>query len=155
MYLMQFGYLPASDLETGALRTAAELRRAIRHFQRVADVRQTGRLDADTVAAMKRPRCGMADLLTAGHWTAPSSDHTRRHRHGHWTGHHGPAQEYAFGPSKWHKTTLTYRYRGKIIRSRTLQPVATCRHLPYVHKPAIVKLLLLIYGFTFRSAFLC
>jgi len=51
----------------------------------------------------------MADLLTAGHWTAPTTtNHTRRHRHGgHWT-----AQEYAFGPSKWHKTSLTYRYRA-------------------------------------------
>ena len=111
MYLMQFGYLPASDLETGALRTEAELRRAIRHFQRVANVRQTGRLDAATVAAMKRPRCGMADLLTAGHWAAPAAQYNRTHRHGHggsWTAH-GPAQEYAFGPSKWHKTSLTYR----------------------------------------------
>jgi len=116
MYLMQFGYLPASDLETGALRTEQELRRAIRHFQRVANVDQTGRLDAETVAAMKRPRCGMADLLTAGHWTAPAAHHDgshHHHRHGHqssgqhWS--HGPAQEYAFGPSKWHKTTLTYR----------------------------------------------
>ena len=31
-----------------------------------------------------------------------------------------------------------------IIRTRTVQFVATCRHSPYVHKPAIVKLLLLI-----------
>ena len=116
MYLMQFGYLPASDLETGALRTEEELRRAIRHFQRVANVRQTGRFDAETVAAMKRPRCGMADLLMAGHWVAPTTHHDRAHRqrHGHgssgrhWT-RYGPAQEYAFGPSKWHKTALTYR----------------------------------------------
>ena len=39
-------------------------------------------------------------------------------------------------------------------RCRTVQPVATCRQSPYVHKPAIVELLLLIYGFKFRSAFL-
>jgi len=32
-----------------------------------------------------------------------------------------------------------------------VQPVATCRQSPYVHKPAIVKLLLLIYSFQFRS----
>jgi len=35
-----------------------------------------------------------------------------------------------------------------------VQPVATCHQSPYLHKPAIVKLLLLIYGFKFRSAFL-
>jgi len=40
--------------------------------------------------------------------------------------------------------------------TRTVQPrpVATCRQSPYVHKPVVVKLLLLIYGFEFRSAFL-
>jgi len=40
------------------------------------------------------------------------------------------------------------------VRTRTVQPVATCRQSPYRHKPAIVKLLLLIFGFKFRSAFL-
>jgi len=34
-----------------------------------------------------------------------------------------------------------------------VQPVATCRQSPYDHKPAIFKLLLLIYSFQFRSAF--
>jgi len=34
-----------------------------------------------------------------------------------------------------------------------VQPVATCRQSPYLHKPAIVKLLLLIYSFQFRYAF--
>jgi len=38
--------------------------------------------------------------------------------------------------------------------TRALQPVATCRQSPYGHKPAIAKLLLLTYGFKFRSAFL-
>ena len=33
--------------------------------------------------------------------------------------------------------------------TRTVQPVATCRQSPYLHKPAIVKLLLLIYSFQF------
>jgi len=41
-----------------------------------------------------------------------------------------------------------------IIITRTVQPVATCRPSRYVHKPAIVKLLLLIYGFKFRYFFL-
>jgi len=34
-----------------------------------------------------------------------------------------------------------------------VQPVATCRQSPYLHKPAIVKLLLLIHSFQFRSPF--
>jgi len=41
-----------------------------------------------------------------------------------------------------------------IIIARTVQLVATCRQSPHVHKPVIVKLLLLINGFKFRSAFL-
>jgi len=41
-----------------------------------------------------------------------------------------------------------------LVLTRTVQPVITCRQSPYVHKPAIVKLLLLIYGFKFRPAFL-
>jgi len=38
--------------------------------------------------------------------------------------------------------------------TRTVQPVATCGQSPYRYKPAIAKLLLLIYGFKFRYAFL-
>jgi len=40
-----------------------------------------------------------------------------------------------------------------IISTTLVQPVATCCQSPYFHKPAIVKLLLLIYSFQFRSAF--
>jgi hypothetical protein len=107
-------------METGELRTDAELQRAIRNFQRIANIRQTGRLDAETVMAMKRPRCGMADLLDVGRWTpndyvdgmsgAANADGSR-HRHGHgedWT-RQGRPQEYTFGPSKWEKTQLTFR----------------------------------------------
>ena len=47
------------------------------------------------------------------------------------------------------------RTRGwQLNCTRTVQPVATCRQSAYVHKPPIVKLLLLIYGFKFRSVFL-
>jgi len=41
-----------------------------------------------------------------------------------------------------------------VVNVRAVQPVATCRQPPYLHKPAIVKLLLLTYGFKLRSAFL-
>jgi len=33
------------------------------------------------------------------------------------------------------------------FETRTVQPVATCRQSSYVHEPAVVKLLLRIYGF--------
>jgi len=39
------------------------------------------------------------------------------------------------------------------IITRPMQPMATCCQSPYLHNPAIVKLLLLLYSFQFRSAF--
>ena len=42
-----------------------------------------------------------------------------------------------------------------LIGTRTVQPVATCRKSPNVHKPAIPKLLLLIYSFQFMACFPC
>jgi len=50
-------------------------------------------------------------------------------------------------------TINTDCFRRVLKRTRTVQPVATCRQSPYVHKPAIVKLLLLIYGFKNRVCF--
>jgi len=42
-----------------------------------------------------------------------------------------------------HVFTRVYdNYRANVNKTRTLQPVATCHQSPYVHKPAIVKLLL-------------
>ena len=49
---------------------------------------------------------------------------------------------------------LRYPVISIIIITGAVQPVATCRQSPYRHKPATVKLLLLIHGFKFRSAFL-
>lgn len=62
-YLMQYGYLPASDKETGNLRTEDQLRDAIRTMQRFGHIPITGRLDEATRALMKRPRCSLPDVL--------------------------------------------------------------------------------------------
>ena len=47
-----------------------------------------------------------------------------------------------------HKNDVLDQIQSYVLQvlTRTVQPVATCRQSPYVHKPAIVKLLLLIYG---------
>lgn len=58
---------------------------AIRHFQRFAGLKVTGRLDSATIRLMKTPRCGMPD-------DAAGSDRIRRFKTG----------------SKWEKTRLTY-----------------------------------------------
>ena len=44
---------------------------------------------------------------------------------------------------------------GRLNITRPVQPVATCRQPPYVHKPAIFKLLLLIYKFLIQVCFPC
>jgi len=51
---------------------------------------------------------------------------------------------------------LEHSFTTRDVRmgTRPVQPVATCRQSPYLHKPAIVKLLLLIYGFQFSTAIL-
>lgn len=58
---------------------------AIRHFQRFAGLKVTGRLDSATIRQMRKPRCGMPD-------DAAGSDRVRRYKTG----------------SKWRKTSLTY-----------------------------------------------
>ena len=61
-YLTRFGYLPQSDLETGALRTMQQLRDAIRNLQGFAGIDMTGEIDAETKKLIKQKRCGVQDV---------------------------------------------------------------------------------------------
>lgn len=92
VYLMRFGYLPQSDMETGALRTKEEYEAAVRRFQRFASLPQTGQLDQATLAQMRKPRCGLPDVMPTSHATG------------------GRQRRYVIGPNKWPKTDLTFRY---------------------------------------------
>ncbi|XP_076175722.1 matrix metalloproteinase-2-like isoform X3 [Ptiloglossa arizonensis] len=60
-YLMKFGYLPQTDLETGNLRTDDQLRSAIKHLQKYGGIPVTGKIDEATSKLMKLPRCGLPD----------------------------------------------------------------------------------------------
>lgn len=60
-YLMKFGYLPQSDLETGSLRTEESLRDAIRDLQRFGGLEPTGDIDDATRRLLSRKRCGLPD----------------------------------------------------------------------------------------------
>lgn len=62
-YMMKYGYLPASDMETGNLRTEDQLREAIRVMQRFGHIPITGILDDATKALMQKPRCSLPDVL--------------------------------------------------------------------------------------------
>ena len=61
-YLTRFGYLPQSDLETGALRTMQQLTDAIRNLQGFAGINMTGEIDEQTKKLMKQKRCGVQDV---------------------------------------------------------------------------------------------
>ena len=61
-YLTRFGYLPQSDLETGALRTMQQLRDAIRNLQGFAGINMTGEIDDQTRQLICRKRCGVQDV---------------------------------------------------------------------------------------------
>jgi peptidoglycan hydrolase-like protein with peptidoglycan-binding domain len=55
-YLSRFGYLPASDMETGALRSAEELQRAVQRLQKFAGIPVTGKFDEATRELLHKPR---------------------------------------------------------------------------------------------------
>ncbi|XP_055537460.1 matrix metalloproteinase-2 [Wyeomyia smithii] len=61
-YLMEFGYLPKSNIETGNLRTMDQLKEAVRQLQSFANLNPTGEINQETLALMRRPRCGAPDL---------------------------------------------------------------------------------------------
>ncbi|KMQ96929.1 matrix metalloproteinase-17, partial [Lasius niger] len=60
-YLMRFGYLPQTDIETGNLRTEDQLRDAVKNLQKFGGIPVTGEIDAATKKLMKAKRCGLPD----------------------------------------------------------------------------------------------
>ncbi|CRK96840.1 CLUMA_CG009940, isoform A [Clunio marinus] len=64
-YLMQFGYLPKSSMETGNLRSEDQLKDAIRSLQKYGNIPVTGRIDERTRMLLKSPRCGVPDFDTS------------------------------------------------------------------------------------------
>ncbi|XP_063226236.1 matrix metalloproteinase-2 isoform X2 [Bacillus rossius redtenbacheri] len=94
-YLMNFGYLPQSDLETGNLRTEDQLRNAIKDLQAFASLNATGELDEATKKLLSTPRCGLPDI-------APSPYRSKR---------------FTLQGQKWHHTDLTWSLRTQTFRA--------------------------------------
>jgi Putative peptidoglycan binding domain len=91
MYLMQYGYLrmteSADPIEE--FRSSDEVRLAVEELQKMAGLPVTGQFDAATVNQMKKPRCGVRDLV-------PPS------------GNGGP-ENFEVGSTSWQKTDINYR----------------------------------------------
>ncbi|KAK5968178.1 Peptidoglycan binding domain protein [Trichostrongylus colubriformis] len=64
-YLQQFGYLTTSGAESQL--TAEAITSALKRFQRMFGLPQTGIMDERTAALMAKPRCGVKDEPTMRH----------------------------------------------------------------------------------------
>ncbi|XP_005105100.1 matrix metalloproteinase-14 [Aplysia californica] len=63
-FLTQFGYLPKTETEhIGHLQSADVVARAIGKFQKFNGLEVTGDLDRSTLTMMKKPRCGIPDIV--------------------------------------------------------------------------------------------
>ncbi|XP_064122157.1 matrix metalloproteinase-2-like isoform X1 [Macrobrachium nipponense] len=107
-YLMKYGYLPMSDMETGNLRTEYQLREAIKTMQRFGHIPVTGRIDEDTKALMKRPRCSLPDVMP-GNYNLQA---------------HSRVKRFVKQGSRWDRYNLTWGIRTypTQIRERTGRP---------------------------------
>lgn len=101
-YLMEFGYLPKSNIETGNLRTMEQLQEAVRLFQSFANLDPTGEINRETLELMRKPRCGAPDLPNSldfmpTNTLSPLRFHHRRHR------------RFVIQGQKWEHPIVTWR----------------------------------------------
>ncbi|XP_077419358.1 matrix metalloproteinase-15 isoform X2 [Vanacampus margaritifer] len=89
-WLRMYGYLPQASGQMSTMRSTRILANAISDMQRFYGLEVTGHLDPQTISAMKRPRCGVADKFGGQIKT-----NVRRKR-------------YALTGHRWNKMHLTY-----------------------------------------------
>ncbi|KAK2866003.1 hypothetical protein Q7C36_002059 [Tachysurus vachellii] len=91
-WLSRYGYLPPPDPRTGRLQTKEGIESAIKQMQRFAGLKETGKLDADTLKQMSVPRCSLPDIVG-------SEDMLRKRRR---------KKRYALSGSSWESTNLRW-----------------------------------------------
>ncbi|KAI5102994.1 matrix metalloproteinase-25-like, partial [Silurus meridionalis] len=89
-WLSRYGYLPLPDPRTGRLQTKEGMEKAIRQMQRFAGLKETGKLDGDTLKQMSLPRCSLPDIVG-------TEDMLRRRK-----------KRYALSGSSWETTSLKW-----------------------------------------------
>lgn len=125
-YLEKFGYLKYGNSKNQ--RTHANddefdelLESAIKAYQLNFNLKSTGVLDANTVAKMRTPRCGVADIVNGTTWMRSGKKDSNHDHHFHTVAH------YAFfrGRLRWPATkySLTYALRPG-TRADAVTPVA-------------------------------
>ncbi|KAI4884523.1 hypothetical protein NFI96_020489, partial [Prochilodus magdalenae] len=90
-WLSRYGYLPPPDPRTGKLQTKEGIEKAIRQMQRFGGLKETGKLDADTLKLMSTPRCSLPDIVG-------TEDMLRKRRR----------KRYALSGLRWEKSVLTW-----------------------------------------------
>ncbi|XP_072241477.1 matrix metalloproteinase-15 [Leuresthes tenuis] len=89
-WLRQFGYLSQASRQMSTMQSAQILSKAISDMQRVYGLEVTGEMNPATIAAMRRPRCGLPDRNPAAMFRA-----SRKKR-------------YALTGKQWDKDHITY-----------------------------------------------
>ncbi|XP_070571969.1 matrix metalloproteinase-19-like [Ptychodera flava] len=96
-YLVKFGYLP--PVKPGRQYDPNSMVSAIKNFQRMADIPQTGLIDDKTMAMMQAPRCGVVDVEGTNKMGVKKTKFKSKR-----------SKRYAIQGYKWSKTDLTYRF---------------------------------------------
>ncbi|KAH8252944.1 hypothetical protein KR032_002768 [Drosophila birchii] len=107
-YLMQFDYLPKSDLETAALRTEQQLIDAIRSLQSFGNIPVTGKIDSATARLIQQPRCGVGDKKYASNFSPDNLYHENTR-----------VRRYVLQGPKWDKTDLTWSLVNQTMPNAT------------------------------------